>query len=168
MAGPVPIPRTFSPNEIQTGAYLNSVRDWANFFNDPPHFKGSFTSSTGLSLGVNLAFPVVEDNYSAWDSTNHDWVVPAGCGGLYLVSVQFKWNGSAPATAPAINVLRNGTAVLVSANSSSVTTFSGVQMTGMTRFAAGDTVAARIVGATFTTQPDTGDNNFFNLSWYAR
>jgi hypothetical protein len=167
VSGVVPTPRTFSPSEIQTGAYLNSVRDWANFLLDPPHFKGSITAGTTLGTGTNIAYPSIEDNYGGWDATNHWYTVPAGCPGLYLVNIQFKWN-TAPAALPTIIAMKTGVSAMVSANASATTAATGVQMTGMLRVAAGDQIAVRLNNAGFTTLADTGDNNYLNFAFYAK
>ncbi len=172
MSGVLPVPRTFSPNEIQTGAYLNSVRDWANFLLDPPHFKGSITTGTALGINTNLAYPSVEDNYGGWNSTNHYYVVPAGCPGLYIATIQFKWNGTPPASAPIAKVLggaSNATAQLFSPNAPNTAAVNGLQLDGFVRCNAGDQISVQLGGAGFTTQSDApADNNFFEFYFYAK
>lgn len=174
MAGglPLPIPRTFTVAEVETAAYLNSVRDGLNFLLNPPHFKGSITTATALTTGTNIAFPVVEDTYGGWDATNHWWVAPSNVSsGLYLVTVQFKWN-SGPGSNPSIQVKggASGTsALLYSPNASGIGGFQGMQVCGFVRAAAGDKVGVQISGAGFTTIADSGspDNNFFSIGFYS-
>lgn len=172
MSGVLPVPRTFSVSEVQAGAYLNSVRDWANFLLDPPHFKGSITTATLLATGANIAYPAIEDNYAGWNATNHYYVVPAGCGGLYIATIQFKWNGSAPASAPNTKVLggaANATSELVSPNAPNTAGFNGLQLDGFVRCNAGDQISVQLGGAGFTTQSDSpADNNFFEFYFYAK
>lgn len=172
MSGVLPVPRTFSVNEFENAASLNSLRDALNFILDPPHFKGSYTSSTGLSLSTNLAYPVVEDNYAGWDATNHRYVVPAGCGGLYIAVVQFKWNGSSPTSAPNAKVLggaSNATSEIASPAAPSTAAVNGFGFTGFVRCNAGDQISVQLGGATFTTQADSGaDNNYFEFFFYAK
>ena len=160
-----PSPATWSVNLPPTAAGMNALRDALNFFLNKPLFKGSFTSGTSLSVNTNLPWPAVEDAYSAWNSSSNYWVVPTGCGGLYKANVSLKWNGTSPASAPAVNVLKNGTKILVSANASSTAGFAGVQLHGDVRVAAGDQIAVQLAGAGFTTQVDTGDNNYFNFAF---
>lgn len=132
------------------------------FLNNPPRFRGAIRSATALTTASNINFTtVVEDNYSGWNSSSHYWVVPVA--GLYEVHVSFKWNGSSPSSAPAINLLDTGTAVLISANASSTSTFAGVQMHGLVRCAVNDQLAVQLANAGFTTQVDAGDNNFYQI-----
>lgn len=163
-----PVPRTFVPGETEAGAYFNAIRDALTALLNPPHFKGSITSATGLAVNTNIAWPAIEDNYSTWNSSSNYWVVPPTWSGLYIANVRFKWNGSSPASAPAINLFKNGTKVVASANASSTATFAGVSVTEFVRVAAGDQIAVQITNATFTTQVDTGDNNTFNFGFYSQ
>jgi len=133
---------------------LTQVQFWAN----KPRFIGSIVAGTALGTATNIAFPVVEDPYSGWNAGSFFWVVPYS--GLYRVSVQFKWNGTPPGSLPAINVKKNGANTLVSANASSTSAFTGVQMTGPVRAVAGDQIAVQLANSGFTTQVDTGANNF--------
>lgn len=172
MSGVLPTPRNFGVNEFENAAYLNSVRDALNFLLDPPHFKGSVTTGTLLATSANIAYPSVEDNYGGWNPTNHYYVVPAGCGGLYIASVQFKWNGTPPASAPSTRVLggaSNATLEIVSPNAPNTAAFNGLQLDGFVRCSAGDQISVQIAGAGFTTQSDSpADNNFFEFYFYAR
>jgi hypothetical protein len=162
-----PVPRTFSPGETEVGAYMNaSVRDAVNAILNPPHFRASITNGATLTANANIAWPSVEDNYSGWNSSSNYWVVPATWSGLYTVEVRFKWNGTAPTSAPAINVFKNGTKVLASANASSTSGFAGVSLTDRLRVVAGDQIAVQIGNAGFVCQTDTGDNNTFNFGFY--
>lgn len=172
MSGVVPTPRTFGVSEFENAASLNSIRDALNFLLDPPHFKGSYTTGTLLAAGTNLAFPVVEDNYSGWNSTNHYYVVPPGCGGLYIATVQLKWNGTPPSTAPNVKVLggaSNATSMLVSPNAPNTAGFNGLELDGFVRCNAGDQLSVQIGAAGFTTVSDSpADNNFFEFYFYSR
>lgn len=166
----VPSPATWSVNLPPTGGQMNAIRDFMNFYLAKPYFKGSITSATALGTASNINYPVIEDVYGGWDSTNHRWVVPAGCGGVYRVDVQFKWGTGVPASAPSIKVLggaSNATLLAQSPNASAIGQFMGVSLEVPERLAAGDEVSVQIAGAGFTTQSDGAgvDNNFFTLSF---
>lgn len=89
---PVPIPRTFSVSEVQTGAYLNSLRDALNFLvNVPACFvTQSATQSLTSSAFTALTFDqTVFDSYGGHsNSTNNSryvgqvagWYMVFGCG----------------------------------------------------------------------------------------
>lgn len=162
---PAPSPRTFAPGEVETGAFFNSVRDALNFLLNVPHFKGSITTATALTTATNIAFPSVEDNYSAWNATNHNWVVPVA--GLYWAQVQFKWSATVPSTNPNIKILGGAagtTSELFSPNAPSIASFQGMSVGGFVRAAVGDLLAVQLGSSGFTTQSDTpADNNFFEL-----
>ena len=138
---------------------------------DPPHFKGSVTSSTTLTINANIPYPVVEDNYGGWNATNKYWVVPAGCGGLYVAMAQFKWNAALGA-APYIRILggaSNATAAIISANASSTASATGVHVSGFLRCNAGDQISVQPGNLGFTTLSDSpADNNFFEIFFYAQ
>jgi hypothetical protein len=165
-----PNPRTFSVSETETGAFLNSVRDYINAMIQPPRFKGSITTATAVTTATNINYPTVEDNYSGWNSTNHNWVVPPTWGGLYLCFTQFKWGSSAlPSTPPSL-VVNGGaagtTALLHSANAASIGGFEGIAAAGFVRANAGDLLAVQLLASGFTTANDSpADNNYFELIW---
>lgn len=164
-----PSPATWSVNGIPTAAGMNAIRDFMNFYLNKPAFKGSITTGTTLATATNIAYPVVEDGYGGWDSTNHRWVVPSGCGGLYLAAVQFKWGSGVPSSAPSIKVYggaANGTLLATSPNAPALTAFMGVGLIACPlRLSAGDEISVQIAGAGFTTQNDSADNNFFYLGF---
>lgn len=168
----MPIPRNFAPGETEAGAFFNGIRDALNALLNPPHFKGSITAATALATGANIAFPSVEDNYSGLDATNHWWKVPPTWGGLYTVSVQFKWGSTGPTSAPAIKVLggaSNATGLLTSPNAPSLSSFQGISTFHFIRVNAGDEISVQLVGAGFTTQSDPpADNNFFDIGFYSQ
>lgn len=172
MSGVLPTPRTFGVSEFENAASLNSLRDALNFLLDPPHFKGSFGSGVTLATGTNLAYPVIEDNYAGWDGTNHRYVVPAGCGGLYVAVVQFKWNATPPASAPSAKILggaSNATAEIASPAAPSTAAVNGFGFTGFVRCNAGDQISVQLAGASFVTQNDSGaDNAYFEFFFYAK
>lgn len=161
-----PTPGTASVQQVMTAAGMNATRDALNFLLNKPYFKGSITTATGLAINSNLAYPVIEDAYGGWDATNHRWVVPAGCGGIYHVNIQHKWS-STPASAPSIRLFggaANSTLLAQSPNAPSLSAFMGISLNLPVRLAAGDEVSVQIAGATFTTQVDgTADNNYFSL-----
>lgn len=165
-----PSPATWNVNLPPTGGQMNAIRDALNFLLNKPVFKGSITAATALATATNLAYPVIEDGYSGWDNTNHRWVVPTGCGGLYRLDVQGKWGSSVPASAPSFKVFggaSNATLLAQSPNASALGQFMGLGLSVPVRLAAGDQVSIQLSGAGFTTQSDgTGvDNNYFSLSF---
>lgn len=165
-----PSPATWSVNLPPTAGQLNAVRDALNFFLNKPFFKGSITTATALSAGTNITYPVLEDAYGGWDSANHRWVVPAGCGGIYRVDIQHKWGSSAPSSAPSIKLFggaANGTLLAQSPNAPNLSAFMGMALSLPVRVAAGDEISVQISGAGFTTQSDGAgvDNNYFSLSF---
>ena len=133
-----------------------------NFLLNPPRLMASSLSGTALATAANIAYSTItEDSYGGWISTSHYWVVPVA--GLYKASIQFKWIGSAPASPPAANILKNGSNALVSENAATTTGFSGFSTSGFVRANAGDQIAVQLANAGFTTQVDTADNNFLTL-----
>lgn len=164
---PVPNPRTWSVYEQVTSAALNTdLRDAVNFLISPPLFRGSITAATAVTVGANVAFPVVEDNYAGWNTSGHYWTAPVS--GLLQVQVQFKWNSSAPAAWPNIEVTVNGSARVYgpSGPTSAPAQYGGVALVSTVRVNVGDKVAVVVGTVGFTTQVDGGaDNNFLNIFW---
>jgi len=164
-----PTPATAAVQQVMTAGGMNAIRDALNFTLNPPHFRGSITAATALTIATNVPYPSVEDNYAGWNAANHYWVVPAGCGGLYQVFIQFKWNG-APASAPSCKILggaANATPLRWSPNASAFGALMGISLSGFIRVAAGDQISVQLLGAGFTTQADPADNNYFDLGFYS-
>jgi hypothetical protein len=133
---------------------------------NPPRFRGSILTATALGTGSNINYTTVsEDNYGGWNSGSHYWAAPQA--GLYFAAVQFKWGSSAPAGPPSIAVFGGATGLtglLRSPNAPSISTFCGLALSGFFRCAAGDQVNVQLLGAGFTTQSDTPqDNNYIHL-----
>lgn len=124
-------------------------------------FRATTKSATAITANANIPYvTIAEDTASGWNSTNKNWVCPLA--GTYLYSCQVKW-GSAPASAGGVGIFQNGVAVANSANAGNVS-FQGPAISGYLRLALNDTVASQSTNA-YTTQVDTGDNNFLELVW---
>lgn len=166
-----PIPRTFGPGETETGAFMNAARDALNALLNPPHFKGVLAASTAITSGTNIAWPSTEDNYAAWDSTNHWWVVPPTWGGLYIANIQFKWGSPLPATNVVIGIVGGaaGTTGLVHTPAPpAVVTNGGMTLTAFVRANAGDKIGIQSLNSGFTSSADTTESMFFEFGFYSQ
>lgn len=85
---PVPVPRTFSVNEVQVPAYLNSIRDALNFLVNPP--IGAFTQGTTQTLSSGwtvLTFDqTTVDTYGGHSNTVNPSRYTAQVVGWYVVA----------------------------------------------------------------------------------
>lgn len=109
---PVPVPRTFGVNEIETGGNLNSLRDALLFLLNPP--QAFLYQATGQSV-ANAATVAVNLDGSVWDfygghsnssnNSRYTAVVP----GVYQVTAHSSWPTNATG-ARQVEVYKNGTA----------------------------------------------------------
>jgi hypothetical protein len=162
-----PSPATASVQQVMTAAGMNALRDQITFLANRPRFKGTITAGGVLPAVTNIAWPAVEDPYGGWDATNHWWVVPAGCGGLYRAEIQFKWNG-APSGNVAIGLIggaAGATSLARSPNPSALVAGGGISLNVLERLNAGDRIGVQPVNAGFSALGETLDNNFFCLTW---
>lgn len=164
-----PSPATFAVQQVGTAGGMNAIRDALNFFANPPHFKGVLGTGVAVAATTNIAWPSVEDNYSAWDATNHWWVVPAGCGGLYLATVQIKWGTTQPAANIVISVVGGAagtTAIAHSPAPEALANNAGLDLTDFVRVNAGDKIGVQTLNSGFTSSADTVESTYFNFAFY--
>jgi len=84
---PVPVPRTFTVSEVETGAYLNSLRDALNFLLNPPRARltqsttaTSVTQNTFVSIGMDNT---VIDTYGGHSNSTNNSRYTAQVAGRY-------------------------------------------------------------------------------------
>lgn len=85
---PVPIPRTFSVSEVQTGAYLNSLRDALNFLvNVPACFvtQSATQSLTSSAWGALNFDQTVFDSYGGHSNSTNNSRYVGQVAGWYMV-----------------------------------------------------------------------------------
>ncbi|HZP55027.1 hypothetical protein [Actinocrinis sp.] len=84
---PVPVPRTFTVGEVETGAYLNSLRDALNFLINVPIVTAgqasvqSIPNTTWTSLTLDTT---VVDSYGGHSNTTNNSRYTAQVAGWYL------------------------------------------------------------------------------------
>lgn len=111
----VPVPRTFTPGETETGAYLNtSVRDAITFLIELPIATVYQTVAQSLTAGspnpINFDSTAV-DSYGGHSNTVNSSRYTAQVAGWYLVGGAAPMSGSASGTNRKLQVYYNGTAV---------------------------------------------------------
>lgn len=164
---PVPTPRTWAPNDVVTGTMANTnIRDAFNFLLNPPKFKGTLQTATAITTGPNIDFGTPQlDTYSGWDATNKRYVCQVA--GRYFAKAQLKCDSTN--TGPmAVRILVSSTFGGLPQNITSpnfaYTAYHGASADGYLQLAVGDQVSIQSF-YNFTSQPDPGDNNFFELQW---
>lgn len=110
---PVPVPRTFSPSETETAAYLNSVRDALLFLLNPPLLETTQAAAQTLTNGVWAAIAqdaTGTDTYGMHSNVTNNTRATAQVAGWYWPSgaVAFASN---TAGARGARFAKNGTAV---------------------------------------------------------
>ena len=171
MTNPVdPSPATANVQQVMTAAAMNAIRDQITFLASPPHFKGVLGTGVAVAAATNIAWTATEDNYSGWDSTNHWWVVPAGCAGLYQAVAQFKWGSTTP-TANQVIGLTGGaagtTAIAHSPDPAAIIANGGNQFMDYIRVNAGDKIGVQSLNSGFTSSTDAVESFFFNFTFYS-
>ena len=84
---PVPVPRTFSVSETETGSYMNTIRDALNFLLNPPMFVGYQTSTQSVSNGTWTSMAIdttVIDSYGGHSNVTNNSRYTAQAAGWYL------------------------------------------------------------------------------------
>lgn len=122
-------------------------------------FKGSIATTTAVPNATNLPFAALEDPFSGWDNSAHQWKVPQP--GLYRVEVCLKWNGTGAGANTNIHITQNGATAFQSPNAAGNSTgFGGMDSRDFLRCALNDNLAIQCNGTAFTTQTDApADNN---------
>lgn len=122
-------------------------------------FRGLLDVAISQPAGANLPFLSADDPYSGWSAVTYDWTVPAGCGGLYLISAQLRCD--AAAAVPLAKIYING--VLTFWGTQGLSAASSSSAVRVTRaLAAGDVVACRTHNAYQTNA--TGGDNFLTVT----
>lgn len=165
-----PVPATAAVQQVMTAGGMNAIRDALNFLRNPPHFKGVLGSGAVIAAGTNIAWPSVEDNYAGWDSTNHWWVVPSGCDGLYIATVQVKWGTTLPAANIVLGLFGGAAGTTALAHSpapEALANNAGLDLTHFIRVSAGDKIGVQVLNGGVTASTDTVDSTYFDLGFYS-
>lgn len=95
---PVPVPRTFTVSEVESAAFLNSIRDALNFLLNPPQATvyqsaaQSFTSGSGTTA---LTFDsTITDTYGGHSNTTNNTRYTAQVAGTYLLLGTVAWTNT--------------------------------------------------------------------------
>lgn len=96
---PVPVPRTFSVSETETGSYLNTVRDALNFLLNPPEAVLKQATIQSIPNGALTSISLdasVNDSYGGHSNVTNNSRYTAVVTGWYWVSgvVGFASNGT--------------------------------------------------------------------------
>jgi len=167
---PAPTIATDFVQQVMTAGGLNAFGQALSFFANPPHFKGLLGTGVATAVATNLALSSTEDNYSGWDATNHWWVVPAGCAGLYLANFQVKWGTTQPVANIVLAILGGASGTTVLAHSpapAALANNSGLSLSHWIRVAAGDKIGFQTANGGFTSSADTVDSTFADLGFYS-
>jgi hypothetical protein len=114
---------------------------------------------TAVTATANIGVAATEDPYAGWNATNKNWVVPAGQGGLYLITAQCRCGSTA--AAPITRVIISGTEYAIGSQPpSAAAATSNVSITKT--LIAGDTVALQSFNA--YTASTSGDDNFLSVT----
>jgi hypothetical protein len=125
-----------------------------------PRFRGELAAATAITATTNIALAATEDPYAGWNATNKNWVVPAGQGGLYLITAELRC-GSTAAT-PTVRILVNGS-VEYAIGSQPPSAAAASSVLAITRTCtAGDTIALQSFFA--YTSSTSGDDNFLSIT----
>jgi hypothetical protein len=126
----VPVMRTFTVGEYETGAYFNSnVRDAMNFVTQPPIFNAVQATAGTISSTLWTPLPLdstIVDSYGGHSNTTNNAQYVAQVAGWCLVTAAVCWASNATGWR-GIRILHNsnlavsGSATEVSANASGVT-----------------------------------------------
>lgn len=143
---PVPIPRTFSVSETETGAYLNSLRDTVNFLLNPPEavvYGNAVQSLANATVTALACDSTILDTYTGHSNSTNNTRYTAQVAGTYLVIVTYA---SAPNAAGGRNVqpAKNGAAIAYAMTDVDVSqgNFHVTQATALVQMAVGDYVEA--------------------------
>lgn len=110
----VPVPRNFSVDEVETGSYMNSVRDALNFLVNLPiatvyqTVSEALTSGTAAPIGYDST---AVDTYSGHSNTVNPSRYTAVVPGYYLIGAAAPMSGSTGGAQRKIQMYYNGTGV---------------------------------------------------------
>lgn len=106
-----------------------------------------------VTSGSKIPYASVrKDNYSGWNSTNKDYTIPVGYGGLWLVQIGYKCGASASTPSQYFDV--GGTMQAGGPNSPSGS-YLGGSLSFIADLAAGDVCSVKEQGASYTPQNDS-------------
>lgn len=151
-------PRTWITGEVLTAALLNlHLRDNLLFSGEPPRARLRLTTTkTGVPGGTTVdVAPVTvdEDTVTAVNATNGTFTVPAGAGGMYLITASMRADNATGANGSgALQVAVNGTRrspALVAQVGLNVVESSGAKILRL--------VAADVVKVTYTSSGTTSN-----------
>lgn len=112
---PVPVPRTFTVGETETGSYFNSQRDALNFLIGLPIatvYQATSQTFGGVSSLNPISFDATAvDSYGGHSNTVNPTRYVAQVAGWYLVGGACIFNGAFSGTSRKIQVYLNGTAI---------------------------------------------------------
>lgn len=111
---PVPVPRTYTVGETETGAYFNATRDALNFLIGLPIATVFQTAQQGLTAGGSTAVTfdsTAVDTYGGHSTSTNISRYTAQVAGWYLVGGSVPMNGSGGGTNRKAQVAVNGTVV---------------------------------------------------------
>ena len=111
---PVPSPRTFNVSEVETAAFLNSVRDALTFAVNPPVAtctQGSATTSLAANGWTSVGLDTtVTDSYGGHSNVTNNSRYTAIVAGVYEVSGAVSFAASS-ASSRGARCAKNGTAI---------------------------------------------------------
>jgi len=108
---PVPVPRTFSVSEIETAAYLNTIRDALNFLLNPPFAIVTQATPQTVTSGAQpvITFDTtIIDTYGGHSNVTNNSRYTAQVAGWYQVTVTAAYAANATANR-AVQTAKNGT-----------------------------------------------------------
>lgn len=111
---PVPVPRTYTVGETETGAYLNSLRDALNFLLNPPSATlvqvttaTTLTTATWGAIGYDSS---TFDNYGGHSNSTNNSRYTIQATGKYLVGGAAAFSANATGNRGA-KVMKNGAVI---------------------------------------------------------
>lgn len=111
---PVPSPRTFGVNEIETGGFLNSLRDALLFLLNPPMAVVYQTTVQSLTSGVAAAVSfdtTTVDTYGMHSNSTNNSRATAVVAGWYLITATIQYANTSAAHNRNVTINKNGVQV---------------------------------------------------------
>jgi hypothetical protein len=172
---PVPVPRTATVSEVETGAYANSVRDALNFLiNIPICTQFQSVTQTLTTSGTNYAVTcdsTAVDTYGGHSNSTNSSRYTAQVAGWYLCAGAVCFNGGGGGTYRKCQIYKN--AVVVAYAAAQVALVSGAFATTVpvaptiVFLAVGDYVEiyATCDSAGLTITPNTANESYLTAVW---
>ena len=175
MVLPVPSPRTYSVEEVQTASYANSVRDALTFLLNLPIATVYQTAAQALTSGspapVSYDSTAV-DTYGGHSNTVSNGRYTAVVPGYYLIGGGSPMAGASGGTYRKLQAYYDGTAVAYATSAVPPTSSSGTAVTPamsptLVYLNAGDYVGLYAEADTsgVSTTPNTANESYMTIMW---